>query len=265
MKTWIFSDLCSASGQRYGALAVPDADVCICAGDICEGGPDKAVRYLGEHVSRKMPVVLVPGNRDYYRASLVEGLREAMRLAAELYPNVYVLSRRSVVLGGHRFVGATLWSDFNLHGNMSWAMRCAQTELDDYRQIKFSIVPREQFGSGHSGGQNHIDKHFLRTTLDNPFDGPTVVVTHHAPSIMSLGPDFTGAPLPASAVTNLEPDIARYQPVAWIHGHIHHRSDYFIMGTRVICNPRGDPAEPVPNFDPSFVVNLGGQAIGETF
>jgi Icc-related predicted phosphoesterase len=212
-----------------------------------------------------MPVVLVPGNRDYYQASILEGLREAMHLAASFFPNVHVLSRRSVVLGGYRFIGATLWSDFNLHGNMSWAMRCAQTELDDYREIKFSNVPPEQFSSGHSSGQNHIDKHFLRTTLDNPFDGPTVVITHHAPSILSLGPHFAGAPLPASTVTNFEPDIARYQPVAWIHGHIHHRSDYFIMGTRVICNPRGHPAEPVPNFDPSFVVNLGGQAIGETF
>jgi len=212
-----------------------------------------------------MPVILVPGNREYYSASMVEGLREAMHVAARFYPSVHVLSRRSVVLDGYRFVGATLWSDFNLHGNMSWAMRCAQTELDDYREIKFSNALPQQFSSGHSSGQNHIDKHFIRTTLDSPFEGPTVVITHHAPSIMSLGPNFIGAALPASAVSNLEPDIARHQPAAWIHGHIHHRSDYFIMGTRVICNPRGDPAEPVPNFDPSFVVDLGAQANGETF
>lgn len=265
MKAWIFSDLSIVSGRCLTAGAVPSADVCICAGDICEGGPARTVRYLGEHISHQMPVVLVPGNREYYHSSLVEGLREAMHVAAQLYPSVHVLSRRSVVLGGYRFVGATLWSDFNLHGNMSWAMRCAQTELDDYREIKLSNLPPQRFSSGHSSGQNHIDKHFLRTTLGSPFDGPTVVITHHAPSIMSLGPYFAGAPLPASAVTNLEPDIARYQPVAWIHGHIYHRSDYFIMGTRVICNPRGDPAEPVPNFDPSFVVNLGDQAFGETF
>ena len=265
MRAWIFSDLNFSSGPCFSAPTLPNADVCICAGGICEGGPERAVRYLGEHVSHKMPVILVPGNREYYRASLVEGLREAIHLAAELYPNVYVLSRRSVVIGGYRFLGATLWSDFNLHGNMSWAMRCAQTGLDDYRQIKVSNTSLQPFSSGHASGQSHMDEHFLRSTLDKPFNGPTVVITHHAPSIMSLGPDFAGALLPASAVTNLEPDIARYQPVAWIHGHIYNRSDYFILGTRVICNPRGDPAEPVPNFDPSFVVNLGGQAIGETF
>ncbi|MFL0690732.1 MAG: metallophosphoesterase [Agrobacterium tumefaciens] len=265
MRAWIFSDLSIASRSCPPALSTPDADVCICAGDICEGGPERAVRYLGEHVSHEMPVILVPGNRDYYRASLVEGLREAMYVAAQLYPSVHVLSRHSIVLGGHRFIGATLWSDFNLHGNMSWAMRCAQTELNDYREIKFSNVPPQQFSAGHASGQNHMDKHFIRSTLGTPFAGPTVVVTHHAPSILSLGPHFAGAPLPASAVTNLEPDISRYRPAAWIHGHIHHRSDYFVMGTRVICNPRGDAAEPVPNFDPGFVVNLGGQAIGETF
>jgi hypothetical protein len=36
-------------------------------------------------------------------------------------PNVHVLSRRAVSLGGYRFVGATLWGDFNLYGNMTHA------------------------------------------------------------------------------------------------------------------------------------------------
>lgn len=141
MRAWIFSDLYSASERCHATLAVPDADLCICAGDMCGGGPANTVRYLGEQVSREMPVILVPGNREYYSASMVEGLREAMHVAARFYPSVHVLSRRSVVLGGYRFVGATLWSDFNLHGNMYWAMRCAQTELDDYREIKFSNAP----------------------------------------------------------------------------------------------------------------------------
>jgi predicted phosphodiesterase len=83
MKAWIFSDLHTEFDETVVPLAVPEADVCIRAGDICDGGPAKSVRYLGEQVSRSMPVILVPGNHEYYRSSVVEGLREALDTAPE--------------------------------------------------------------------------------------------------------------------------------------------------------------------------------------
>ncbi len=265
MKAWIFSDLHTEFDEPTSPLEVPVADICICAGDICDGGPARTVRYLGEHVSRSMPVVFVPGNHEYYRASIVEGLREALDVASEHYPNVHVLSRRAVTLGGYRFVGATLWSDFNLYGNMSWALYSAQNELNDYRKIKLSKEPFRRFTSGHASGQNLQDKYFIWHRLEERNAEPTVVVTHHAPSILSLAPEFVGAPLTPSFVSNLEPDIAKYQPVAWVHGHLHNRSDYTIVNTRVICNPRGYPDEPVPDFDPSLVIDLGEHTVGQTF
>ncbi|MBD9509926.1 metallophosphoesterase [Ensifer sp. ENS10] len=262
MKAWIFSDLHTEFDEKVVPLTVPEADVCICAGDICDGGPAKTVRYLGEHVAQSMPVILVPGNHEYYRSSIAEGLKEALDIAAKRYPNVHVLSRRAVTVAGYRFVGATLWGDFNLYGNMYWALRTAQNELNDFRKIKVSKQPYQRFTSGHASGFNNMDKHFIRTTLDEPYDGTTVVVTHHAPSVLSLAPEFVGAPLTPSFVSNLELDIAKYQPVAWIHGHLHNRSDYSIIDTRVVCNPRGYPDEPVPDFDPGLVINLGDHTVG---
>lgn len=261
MKAWIFSDLHTEFEPDVAPLAVPDADVCICAGDVCDRGPARSVVYLGEHVSRFMPVILVPGNHEYYRSSIVEGLKEALETAANCYPDVHVLNRRAVTLGGFRFVGATLWSDFNLNGNMNWALHSAQNELNDYRKIKMSKVPFRRFTSGHAHALNSEDKHFIRRALDEPDAAPTVVVTHHAPSIFSLAPEFVGDPLTPSFVSNLEPDIAKFQPVAWIHGHLHNRSDYSIIDTRLICNPRGYPDEPVPDFDPSLVIHLGDHRV----
>lgn len=103
MKAWIFSDLHNEFDQNVTPLPVPDADVCICAGDVCDRGPAKSVVYLGEHVSRFMPVILIPGNHDYYRSSIVEGLQEALETVAERYPDAHVLSRRAVTLGGGAF------------------------------------------------------------------------------------------------------------------------------------------------------------------
>jgi len=150
MKAWIFSDLHTEFDEKVTPLEVPEADVCICAGDICDRGPAKSVIYLGVHVSQFMPVILVPGDHEYYRSSIVEGLQEALDTASERYPNVHVLSRRVVTLGGYRFIGATLWSDFNLYGNMSWAMRSAQNELNDYRKIK---VRRSRFNGSRQAMQ----------------------------------------------------------------------------------------------------------------
>lgn len=262
MKAWIFSDLHTEFDEMPNPLKVPAADVCICAGDICDGGPAKTVHFLGEYVSRSMPVILVPGNHEYYRSSIIEGLKEALDTASHRYPNVHVLSRRAVTIGGYRFVGATLWGDFNLYGNMSWAMRAAQNELNDYRKIKVSKEPFQRFTPGHASRFSHMDRQFIRCTLDEQHVGPTVIVTHHAPSVLSLAPEFVGDPLTPSFVSNLEPDIAKYQPVAWVHGHLHNRSDYQIVDTRVICNPRGYTDEPVPDFDPSLVIDLGGHRVG---
>jgi Icc-related predicted phosphoesterase len=50
--------------------------------------------------------------------------------------------------------------------------------------------------------------------------------------------------------------VAELQPLLWVHGHIHHRADYRLGSTRVVCNPRGYPEEPGEGFDPQKVVEL---------
>jgi Icc-related predicted phosphoesterase len=75
--------------------------------------------------------------------------------------------------------------------------------------------------------------------LAKPFDGDTVVITHHAPSERSVHPRFQGDPLTGAFVTDL-PDLLE-QAHVWIHGHHHNSSDYVERGCRVVCNPSGYP------------------------
>ena len=45
----------------------------------------------------------------------------------------------------------------------------------------------------------------------------------------------------------------------WIHGHTHDSFDYFLNGTRVVCNPRGyakDTENENPLFDANFIVEI---------
>jgi Icc-related predicted phosphoesterase len=97
----------------------------------------------------------------------------------------------------------------------------------------------------------------LHRELSQKFDGPTVVVTHHAPSPRSIAPKFADSELNPAFTSNLEPLIEHYQPALWVHGHMHNSSDYKIGQTRVVCNPRGYfPDELNPLFNPDLVVDL---------
>jgi Icc-related predicted phosphoesterase len=89
-----------------------------------------------------------------------------------------------------------------------------------------------------------------------PFDGATVVVTHHAPHPISIHSRHESELMSAAYVSNLSAVIEAAWPAAWIHGHVHESLDYWVGTTRVLCNPHGYGSEN-PSFDPSLVVEIG--------
>jgi Icc-related predicted phosphoesterase len=96
---------------------------------------------------------------------------------------------------------------------------------------------------------------FLRETLATPHDGPTVVVTHHAPHRGSLHPRYVGSPANPGFVSDLEGLILTGKPELWVHGHVHDSYDYRVGRTRVVCNPKGYGNENL-GFDPCLVVEV---------
>lgn len=60
-------------------------------------------------------------------------------------------------------------------------------------------------------------------------------------------------------LSDLEPQIRRWQPALWLHGHVHDSFDYYIGNTRIVANPRGyAPKGVVENkaFDATLTVNV---------
>jgi Icc-related predicted phosphoesterase len=256
MKAWIFSDLHLEMDGAGWNFKVPDADVCICAGDVLDRGLVASVTWLGEEISHHMPVIMVPGNREYFRASIAEGFDAGLK-AASRYPNLYVMDCGTLVLGGVRFIGATLWTDFGLFGDYRLPMLIAGEQLEDYREIKLSKRPQKRFTPRHALRLHLQSRYMLEQLLEDPSTQNTVVITHHAPSLLSLLPAQVGDPLSPTYASRLEPIILKYQPHLWVHGHVHSSCDYKIRETRIICNPRGFPGESeTSNFDPTLVVNL---------
>ncbi len=233
-KLWILSDL-HVDVMRYALEQGVEADVLVLAGDI-GGKLEGQVRlWLERHLPRDIPVVLVPGNHDFYGSDLAKSARRFLRKTS--LTNVHLLDAgQSVVIGGTRFVGATLWTDYELTDDAWRAQNTALEYLTDFRRIHH----RQQWASPASfAGIHDLHRAAIESVLSTLHDGPTVVVTHHAPSRRSLSPRIKRGHLDAAYASDLEDLILRHAPDVWIHGHVHVPQDYWIGPTRILANPRG--------------------------
>lgn len=257
MKIRLLSDL----HLEFSDLTPPpvEADVVVLAGDIHvkQGG----VAWAANHFPNT-PVIYVPGNHEYYRGSLVNTLRK-MKQAAE-GTSVHVLDAESLVVNGVRFLAATLWTDYRLTGNQPLAEWDARQTLQDFKHVRdehYSRLTPQRVLREHARARG-----FLQQALEEPFDGPTVVVTHHAPSELSIHPRYKDSKDHISAAYASRLDMLMGVPKLWLHGHTHDCFDYDIYGTRVVCNPRGygekgkvdDELNPDINadFDPTLVLEV---------
>ena len=94
---------------------------------------------------------------------------------------------------------------------------------------------------------------FIEAELAKPFEGATVVVTHHAPHPRSMHSHYGSDLLSAAYVSDLTAVIEAGQPNLWVHGHVHENFDYRVGATRVVCNPHGYGVEN-QKFDPGLVI-----------
>jgi len=255
MKLWILSDLHLEYKNLREPLTIPEADVCICAGDLMRA-PANGIHWLAEHVAPSMPCVYVAGNHEFYRGSIKEGLEDG-RAAASTFSDVHFLENDFVIIEGVRFLGATLWTDYRLEGHQQMAMFHAQDRMNDHRAISLQRKPWKRFTPSEAARMHQESKIFIESALKADRQIPTVVVTHHSPSRGSVHERFRGDLLNAAFSSDLEELIEMGSPALWVHGHTHDSFDYTIGETRIVCNPRGYGTEN-PNFDPGMIVEVAG-------
>ena len=250
----VFSDLHADVAPGVEPVLAANVDAVVVAGDTCRD-PVVGFRILRSIVPSPVPLIVVAGNHEHYRAYYGATLDAARRAAPE--HGVLFLEDGAVVVGGVRFLGATLWSDYRLAGDhkKASAMAAARDGLNDHRVIGWSKEPYRIFRPQDAAHVHRASRSFLTRALATHFAGPTVVVTHHAPHPRSIHPRYEGDPLNAAFTSDLAQTIMVGKPTLWIHGHVHSSFDYRVGGTRIVCNPRGYGAEN-PDFDPSLVVEV---------
>jgi len=228
-------------------------DVVVLAGDIHLG--PKGVQWAARRWP-DTPVIYVPGNHEYY-GDAYPHMCDVIRAAAQ-GTSVRVLSCDEVSVGGVRFLGCTLWTDFLLHGEerRNMAMLYCTAVISDYTRIRLGprwkpLRPRDTIALHEQclGWLKERCNH-------GPGDAPVVVVTHHAPSARSLAVPTQDQTLSAAYASALDALIRGCGAALWVHGHTHERAGYTLGATRVECNPRGYPDLPNPRFDEGLVLEV---------
>jgi predicted phosphohydrolase len=223
----------------------------------------KAIDWLGARLAG-VPTIYVPGNHCFWwdggddRYTHADQIARGRDLAARR--GIHLLSDDAVTLRGVKFLGSTLWTDLRL---ATWspghAARSARLGMRDYKRIRRRRSGRHKYvRPSDTAAMHQAGRAWLDDQLGLPHDGPTVVISHHAPHPRSLPTD--GLDLAHCYASDLSRLIHDRQPDLWVHGHLHSRSDYRIGATRIVCNARGHVDE-ASGFDPAFTIDVG-QPVG---
>jgi predicted phosphodiesterase len=221
-------------------------DAVVLAGDICPGDRmlDVAVEFQ-QHC--QAPVIVVAGNHEYYGCDYPTQLKAFQQRAATLR-DIHFLENAATVMGEVRFLGCTLWTNFELCGadRASVYKGFARQSIAD-----FSVIRHDGRRFTMNNDAERIHRHsyeWLERELAKPFAGKTVVVTHFLPHregihTMHLQRGFD-ALVPYFTV-DCSPLMQRYPIDVWMYGHTHNSVDLIVEnGTRLVSNQRGYPQEP---------------------
>ena len=266
MKIQLLSDLHLEAHPHWVPTPAPGADLLVLAGDIgsYQSGSsltdtDFGLARFSPRLGWPTPVLFVPGNHEYDALDFdlahqrLQGTCERLGITwlereVLVWPPAPGPAHQRAV----RFVGTTLWSDFDALAPTSASSSTpasgllAQQLKSRDKAFRAANYYLKKTGGSRLGEpllapavreQALVCQQWLTQALAQPFDGTTVVVTHFAPSLLSADPRYGLTPGTAGFCNALDALLPQAQ--LWLHGHLHAPSDYRAHGCRVVANPLG--------------------------
>jgi predicted phosphodiesterase len=201
-------------------------EVLVLAGDILCIADADADEMLAKLREKAAEVLFVLGNHEHYHGAFEQTRARAAALCAAA--GIKLLDGTAVVVGGRRFLGASLW--FGRDPQIP-AHKAMMTDFELIADLEDAVYR-----------QNERDRAFF----DEQLLAGDVAISHHLPVWSSVPPRFRegpGAALNCFFVSDCEATIHRRRPAVWIHGHTHSPTNHLVGETRIVCNPIGYPRE----------------------
>ncbi|MFG6083409.1 metallophosphoesterase [Paracoccus litorisediminis] len=258
-----------------GAPKRGEIDAVLVAGDIDVKGAH--IEWL-ERIWRiwELPVLAVAGNHEPYGAKRFQKHHDQERSRiAELKAagvDVDVLRGATRVIGDTRVIGATLWTDMALNGYPALDALSIKDVMNDYRRVRWfderngiyrKMIPADTIG------MHRAELAYILSELEKPFDGRTMVMTHHCPVMQVINPArlAKGETVTAAYASDLWPRLGYFRIDAWISGHSHDAIEANLSGaegeTAFLSNIRGYPHERT-RFEPHRVLDSNAPLKGST-
>lgn len=259
-----------------GAPEQSDIDGILVAGDI-----DTKGRHL-DWLERiwtiwQRPVLAIAGNHEPYGAKRFQKHHDEERgRLAQLRSagvDIDVMRGSTRIIGDTRVIGATLWTDMNLYPAASgYIQHIVKDKMNDYRHVKWhderSGIYRKMIPAD-TVSMHRTELEFILAELSKPFEGRTVVMTHHAPilQVLSKARRDAGDLVSAAYASDLWNRIGYHSVDAWISGHTHDGVEVALEGacgqTAFLSNCRGYPSEKT-RFNPFRVLDSSDPLLGST-
>lgn len=182
--------------------------------------------WLGDHFAQ---TYWLPGNHEYYHSDIMQ---HSGRVQENIRSNVTLVNNVAVQHGPVRILFSTLWTYINpAH---EWQI---ERSMSDFQVIR---KERYLFSTGKYNQLHEQALSFVKEELAKPFNGPTVVATHHVPTYLHYPEQYKGDLLNEAFAVELFPFIETSGIHYWLYGHHHSNTPPFTIGqTTLLTNQLG--------------------------
>ena len=245
-----------------------DVDALLLAGDTSTQGRHVNIAlHLYETLGK--PIIMIRGNHEFYKSTLNTIMTEDRNQIAQINAqggDIRMLEGNATEIAGTRIIAATLWTDLDLYpGYATQTFDAVRQNMNDFNLIKLNEYKKIDIETWLE--MHWAERKAIFNELSKPYDGPTIVMTHHIPVREMIHPKREIGKLEnylvnAGFASNMAWQIreCEHDIKAWICGHSHDNHHAEIQSAHgmipFIANTRGYPGEKQQaDFNPGYILD----------
>ena len=204
-------------------------------------------------------VFVLLGPHEGYGRSWDETLRLVQAACQAAGSNVHFCNRSTFEIGDIRILATTLWTDIDLALRYECSRLCYDFHLISI--YNYETQKERKLTPADTTRWHQLEQQWLRDELRKEPHRPTVILTHHAPSLVCLEPDVFPTESSAQLSCSKLDDLFQDPVICWAYGCTHFPFDCKAGTTRLVSNPAGYPHSQFPapyqrSYRPDLVLNI---------